>query len=300
VLGALLSRLHWTFDLAGQFLLPALCILLAVFVLLIVLTLIQPDGAGHGVFIAVALLALAGGGLTLRTPPGPANPQSAQAISVYQHNIWVRNPDMDGLVRAMESADADIVALVEARPDRFAPFERRLAEHWPHQAWSDNSPMRYARLRLLSKHEIESWDVRRPRKSPALLRARLATPDGALTVIVVHMTRPWPFDTPNAQIRQFSGLLEWIKEEDGPLIVLGDFNSAAWGRLAQRIVHEQDFQLVNHRHVPTWPHLAMIPIDLAFCRDGAICSDHSVAGLHGSDHRAVSFNVRLAGSGTAQ
>ena len=49
--------------------------------------------------------------------------------------------------------------------------------------------------------------------------------------------------------------------------------------------------------VPRW---FAIPIDLAFCRDGAVCTDHQVHMNLGSDHRYTTFDVHLPPAGEAR
>ncbi len=309
-MSAVFAGAFWAFDLAAQFLLPAAYGALLISLACVGLLLFHHRGRRLTALLAGAGLALF---LTIQLslhhtePPIPAG--TPPALSVYQHNIWIQNPDTGAAVDAIKAADADIVAIVEAMPAKLTPFEQPLSLQWPYEASGKTPPGVYARLRLLSKYEILDSDIFYPDQSPAMLRARIRTPSDDLTFIVVHFTRPWPFERPRAQMDQLAGLKALLNEhQDEAIVLVGDFNSAPWGRLARPLQREYDLHLVNHPALGTWPgrlpdagkantlswpRRAAIPIDMSFCSAALTCRNHQVGGTHGSDHRAVRFDVHL-------
>jgi endonuclease/exonuclease/phosphatase (EEP) superfamily protein YafD len=308
VFSAHLSVSHWLLDLAGQFQLPALWGLMASAAGLLILLAFKRDRFANILFALIAAV-FAGTGWYGIWPAEPgARPAGAQAITVYQHNVWANHPDPERVVDGLLASNADIAALVEVRDDVYAPFATTLEERWPHQIQRSLDQYGYPRLRLLSRYEVLQADVREPANSPAMLQARLRLPEGELTVLIVHFTRPWPFDTPEAQLRQLAGLADHVNEINGPLVVLGDVNSVPWGRLAVPLERKYGFSLVNDPRVGTWPARApikfdvpsidwppqlAIPIDLAFCRGSLVCLDHTIGPHHGSDHRSATFALTL-------
>lgn len=305
VIGALWSREHWFLDVLSQFLLPSLWFLVAAPVLLVALMIAAGASVRHGLAGLTAIIALTAGAPVVHDPP-VSLPEGAVRLSVYQHNIYVENIVIDRIIETVEREDPDIIALVEVRDDMMAPWESRLMERWPHMSKARSSPDGYARLRFFSKYPILEFRVRKRDNEPATLRARLDTPAGEVTVIVVHFTRPWPFQDPPAQMRHYRALEPMIDAVDGPLLVLGDFNSAPWGRLGRRMIEDKGFQLANRRAVGTWPgrvniddvmntlglpRSLTIPIDLAFCRGGLVCTGHEVGENLGSDHRYALFDI---------
>ena len=305
VIGSLWSRHHWFLDVLSQFLLPSLWFLVAAPVLLILLMLSPRVSVRHGLVIPAAIAALAAGAPIVQDPETPV-PDGATKLKVYQHNIYVENIVIERIVETVERDDPDIIALVEVRDDMMAPWEDRLLERWPHMGKARSSPDGYARLRLFSKYPILEYRVRKRDYEPATLRARIDTPAGELGVIVAHFTRPWPFQDPPAQMRHYRALEPMIDAAEGPLLVLGDFNAAPWGRIGRRLQEDKGFHLANERWAGTWPgrvniddvmntlglpRFLTIPIDLAYCRGGLVCNNHAVGENLGSDHRYTQFDI---------
>lgn len=278
---------------------------------LVALLLLPGVSIRHAIAIPLALFALIIGAPIVKDQ-GTSVPAGATRLSVYQHNIYVENIVFGRIVETVEREDPDIIVLVEARDDRLAPWEARLKARWPHEARAHRSPDVYARLRLFSKYEILDYRVRKRDYEPATLRARLATPGGEITILAVHFTRPWPFRPPEAQMLHYHALETMLEDISGPLVLLGDFNSAPWGRIGRRLEADHGFRLVNSRATGTWPgrvniddmmntlglpRFLTIPIDLAFCRGGAICNNHRVGENLGSDHRFTQFDIWLPPEG---
>lgn len=315
VLGAFLSGWHWIFDLAGQFLLPALWGLVLAALGWIGLMLAAPSTRRSRGWPSLAAMALLASFYVLQGPPELAPPQSANSYSLYQHNVWVEVSDPNAELEAIRSADTDFVALVEVWPDLYTPHLERLKETWPYAVTGDVPPAVYTRMMLLSKYPVLSSKILFPHGTPSLLHARVQLPEGELTVLVVHFTRPWPFREPMDQMQQLEGLESILEEVDGPAVMVGDFNSAAWGRLSRRLQARHDFHIVNNPRLGTWPALltdglktggppwpgfAGIPIDLAFCRGGLSCGAHTTLPANGSDHYAARFDLVMPETGPAE
>lgn len=306
VFSAILSGLHWTLDLVGQFLMPALCALAVCAAGLVLLLPIVRERGSNSLFILFALIFSGIGWYWAWPDAEPAPRPSGETVTFYQHNVWARNPDPEGVIDAVLEADADIVALAEATDETFAPFDASLNARWPNQVKRDFGDTRSTRLKLLSKYEIiEQSLAPASDRAPAILKARVRTPGGPLTVFVVHFTRPWPFDEPSAQLEQLAGLSAAVEKVNGPIVLLGDFNSAPWGRLSS-LLDKAGFQLANDPRMGTWPArvphrpdlpsiewpaLSAIPIDLAYCWGAVTCTDHVVGPSHGSDHRSATFSA---------
>ena len=279
--------------------------LVAAPVLLVAFMLWPRISLKHGGFIPLALAGLISGAPILHDPVIPV-PDGAVKLKVYQHNIYVENIVFERIVNKVEREDPDIIALVEARDDTLAPWEARLQERWPYMAKAQTRRYSWARLRLFSKYPIKDYQVRKRDYEPATLHARVETPNGEITVVVAHFTRPWPFKEPEAQMRHYRALRTMLDGIDGPLVVLGDFNSVPWGRIGRRMQDELGFHLANERWAGTWPgrvniddmmdtpglaRFLTIPIDLAFCRGGLVCNNHRVGENLGSDHRLTQFDI---------
>ncbi|WP_084419533.1 endonuclease/exonuclease/phosphatase family protein [Henriciella litoralis] len=308
IIAAQRSETFWLFDLLGQFQLAALWGLLGATAFMLVPAFFSSSQRSYGLVIGFGLIILAIGWLSVRAPLDAPSLKDGPAIKVFQHNVWASNPDPSQVVTAALGSGADIAALIEYENESYAPFEDRLSARWPSSIQGDARDRGNIRLRLMTRFPVVDSETRRPDQGPAYLRARLATPDGELTVIVVHFTRPWPFAPRYAQISQLESLQTELARIKGPVVLLGDFNSAAWGRIAKPLKGESKFQLINNPAVGTWPgrlrdrqtadtldwpRALSIPIDLTFCRGPVICANHKVGSANGSDHRAVTFELQL-------
>ncbi|WP_084395765.1 endonuclease/exonuclease/phosphatase family protein [Henriciella aquimarina] len=304
---ALFANAYWLFDAASKFLLPSLSVLALIGAGLLGLALMRLVPRWQIAIGALCIAVTITGFTSLKLASAPDGMKAGTPVMrVYQHNVWIKNPDVGQTVHAFTESGADIVALIEAAPHKFTLYEAGLAQDWPYQLTGETPPATYARLRLLSKYELADGEVHPAYNSPAWLRATVKSPSGDFTILMVHFTRPWPFASPSAQLRQYAGLVPVLNEIDGPLLLLGDFNSAAWGRLAGRLQRDHGMQVINHLQTGTWPNrmpseLAKlpwprfmgIPIDLAFCRGEIACGHHRVGPAYGSDHRSVQFDVQL-------
>ena len=163
--------------------------LVAAPVLLVAFMLWPRISLKHGGFIPLALAGLISGAPILHDPVIPV-PDGALKLKVYQHNIYVENIVFERIVNTVERKDPDIIALVEARDDTLAPWEARLQERWPYMAKAQTRRYSWARLRLFSKYPIKDYQVRKRDYEPATLHARVETPNGEITVVVAHFTRP--------------------------------------------------------------------------------------------------------------
>lgn len=310
VIGALFSTQHWAFDSLAQFLLPSLWTLVAAPVVLIGCLLVSRVSVWHAITLPASIAALIVGASIVRSSDA-TSPANGFRLSVYQHNIYVENTVFERVVETVERTDPDIIALVEARDSTLAPFEARLAERWPYTAGPRSVKQSYARLRLFSKYEIIGYTVQKRDYEPATLNAQLKTPAGEITVLIAHFTRPWPFKPPESQMRHYRALEDILRDINGPAVLLGDFNSTPWGRIGRPLQTDHGFQLANQPAIGTWPgrvniddmmdtvglpRFATIPIDLAFCRGGAVCTAHRVGENLGSDHRYTQFEVWLTDS----
>jgi endonuclease/exonuclease/phosphatase (EEP) superfamily protein YafD len=299
-IAAQFSHGHWTLDLVSQFLLPATAGAALAVVLASVSDLLR-DGRRHrgalwGVFaLSVWFLpTLAPRGL----PPFPLTPDAAPVLSVRQHNVLYSNETPEAVAASISARDDDIIALQEAQRRRFAPVLEPVEAELGYFVSADApGERRQTGMRVLAKSPVLSREILRTETGASLVVTKLDTPDAPLTVIAVHLTRPYPFDHPLAQMRQVEELIGFYREADCPCLILGDFNSAPWGRVAKRLRTEGLLQVpIGARGTwPVWlPQRLGIPIDLAFVSPGVAVGEVEVLEAWGSDHRSVAFSIFVA------
>lgn len=296
---AILAQHHWIADLIGQFWLPVSAFAAATAFLFAVY-------CGYRRRWFETLLMTGVGSVILVFPPPSLRgvvetspPTSGPTLSILQHNALVRNETPEEIAAQIRREDPDIAVLLEVSTATGDGLDE-LSDTWPHQIKDPIPPGRRTWMRILSKHPLSDAESFRTQSGLAVITATVETPQGRLNLVAVHLTRPWPFDAPRAQMDQLDELRGILAETPEPYLVLGDFNSAPWGRLAVTLRRE-DLAMVPLGERGTWPAFLPsrlgIPIDLAFVTPCVKVSAGKVLEAAGSDHRAVAFDLQIACTG---
>lgn len=195
------------------------------------------------------------------------------------------------IAAAVRAADPDVVAFAESGALRDVLPE--LHDQWPHQLGCE----KLCQVVVLSKRPIEAVDPDPVRGSwQSRLRSVELQVEGAaqpVTLMIAHKRKPW-----------FTGevededahLVQRVNGVAGPLVLMGDFNSAPWSRPMRRLIDETGLSALR-LPVPTWPVDAQafgVPIDNALVRGGArLVSLQPFGDDLGSNHRGLLAEIAL-------
>ena len=155
----------------------------------------------------------------------PAGPARADAISLYQKNVWLENPSPEELVADLRRVGADIITLQEVT-DPLARVINTLAGDYPHQhrCWGG--------VYILTRLALAEGGARCPQdRRLNVIALQVETGAGPLWVVALHLRWPWPY----GQVAQVDRILPFLAELDGPVVVAGDFNMVPWGHSVQQI-----------------------------------------------------------------
>lgn len=275
---------HRWVDILAQFVGPAAfaCALVALVALALRLRVTLGAGALTG------LVLLAAGWPQWFAPTGSAE-DGAPVFTLYSANVWVRNGDVDAVARSVKASNADIVVLVEVGRPLMAGMGRVVGDY-PFQIIGpahdgSRGPSRYV---FASRFPIRSVDVFAEQLDAA--GTVVDTPLGPVTIVGVHLTRPWPYQFQWGQIIQARGLSNWRAAHPGPMIVAGDFNSVSSARIGRQI--QSDTGLIPAPGWPgTWhsalPSAAAMTIDQVYRTPDLALLDRRLGRRNGSDHRPV-------------
>lgn len=155
----------------------------------------------------------------------PAWQAAADAISLYQKNVWLKNPSPEALVADLREVSADIVTLQEVT-DEMARALDAIAGDYPHRHRCRGG------VYILTRLAPAEGGARCP-QDPWLnvIALQVETGAGPLWVVALHLRWPWPYD----QAAQVDRILPFLAELDGPVVVAGDFNMVPWGHSVQQI-----------------------------------------------------------------
>jgi vancomycin resistance protein VanJ len=259
-----------------------------------------------------AFLALFGA----RLLPPLGQPTAGTALRVMTLNQLYSNKNVDALIAAIRAQDADIVALQELSQPMADAILQQLAAEYPYQllmpAELDNGQG------LLSRYPLR--EVLREPDYPAQ-RAIVDIDGQAITLINVHLhapkieTRRLPrlrparlvldYDT-SRRARELPALFRAIDAVEGPLVLLGDFNTGdrepPYAALAARL-HDAyaeaawgfGFTFPADPVLPGWPApFPLVRIDYIWSKGGVVPAAARVVCDSGSDHCAVVADLRLS------
>ncbi len=287
-----LSRIgHRLPDLLTQFTAPALVATLALCGLFLLFRLWDMAALGAGL---AGLLLLA---VWPQWTPEKGRPAGSNTLTVYSANLWARNEDVAAITRSIEQADADVVMLIELGDAPAAQLDTILTAY-PHRVSTPRKdrPSGAARSVIASR-----LPLRRVRDADgqglAALVAQAETPLGPISLIAVHMTRPWPFQHPYGQISQAQRLAGLRAGLEGPVVVAGDFNSVSSGRIGRQIKAETGL-IPAPAWSGTWhsalPAFLGITIDHVWRSPDLALVERRLGQKAGSDHRPVIVRLSQA------
>ena len=196
------------------------------------------------------------------------------------------------IVDFLTASDADIVVTMESDPV-YENMEAMKAAY-PYMSPCVDG---ICDLRLFSRVPLEDVQVR---TVGSMWRNRflLATAqiDGVrVTIAAAHLTKPY-FDYEAAhEIEQITQVLRSV---EGPLLLAGDFNAAAWSADVSRMARLSELA-PGPSYPATWPVRSGplgVPIDNVFARGPlVIASVEAFADAMGSNHRGLKAEISVAG-----
>lgn len=279
-------------DLLVQFTAPAFVATAAGTLVLAVMRCRTAAGAGS---LAVAALAAAVWPQWFPTTPQPL--QNRPEVTVYWSNVWVRNTDIAAMAASVAAASPDIVLMAEVGDVLAANLDVVLPEH-PYRVLSVVGKRNTAPARTLvaSRWPLHAHPEQTHDRLSAV-SATLDTPLGEVGVMASHLTRPWPYEHPAAQVIQTQDMARLRPMLGSRAIIAGDFNSVSSGRIGRQVQHSMQMH-----PAPGWPgtwptHLPAflgITIDQLWHSPSLAVTSRRLGQKNGSDHWPVITRLSLS------
>lgn len=285
------------FGVPGQPLLQSLRFHIAA-VLLGLLVLLFLSGAWRrGLLFLVVFAASAGQGAAIVYRQQEARlaaqgTTSKPLFTLLSFNLLNTNPNGAAIADFIVGSDADVVLLMEAAP--IAPFRDKLLEAYPYHGGCDVG--RDCDTVLLSRTPLEQvtlsslshvWQNR-------LITSATVIDGQRINIVAAHLAKPYFDEFPEVEAQ---ALAKVIEELDGPLLLAGDFNAAAWsGNIDQLAL--RDNLAPGPAYPATWPVKLGpfgVPIDNVFARAPLVVdSVRSLDDAMSSNHRGLIAEISLA------
>lgn len=291
-----LSHLDWKFELFSHFRVQY-ALLLGVCMCGFILT---RDLAG--MLLSIGFL---GTNLALILPlyrPPTNREKTGKPYRLYFANILGTNTSYTRLLHSIHQADADIVLLVEVRPNHLEKLLPALKDY-PHQFTLpdvDNFGIAiFSRLPLESAQTLAIDET----CTPALI-AKIKTNGINLTLIGIHLFPPKSRAKATRRNHQLALTASYVKAQPGELLLVGDLNATSWSHSFRQLLHHS--HLIDSRQgfglQPSWPAgniLLRIPIDHALHTPGITIHARRLGLATGSDHLPliIDFSPTTTNSG---
>ena len=214
---------------------------------------------------------------------------SSPALKILVSNVYYANHRYGRIRRLVAEEDPDVVGLVEVS-DRWLGKLEPLRDRYPHHVEiPDESHVGlalYSRLPISDARAIRVGD----RSTPAIA-ATLATPGGAIEILLAHPASPIDAAAIRRRNAQIEALALHVRNADRPTLLAGDLNLTMWNRGYRPL--EEVARLHNaragHGIGPTWPAFGRlgVPIDHILATAEIDLWNFRVLRPVGSDHRPI-------------
>jgi endonuclease/exonuclease/phosphatase (EEP) superfamily protein YafD len=207
-------------------------------------------------------------------------------LRVVSLNVLTTNEDHDAVIDFINSADADLVFLMEV-DDVWLSALKPLQNTHPY-IW-ENSRQDNFGLAVYSKVSLQEI---------TLLEDELKSSVPSMQVLIKHAGREFrllgthplpPISQLYAKSRdlQLAAVGDWVSAIQEPMLVMGDLNATPWSHAMRNLTRSSGLRLAANAWQPTWkvPSPLAIPIDHALTTKSLIITERQIGPDVGSDHR---------------
>lgn len=292
-LAALFGLTAWPFDVAASFLVPSFAVSLILAGVML--------ARRHFVVASVSAAVAAAAGVTLAPfasdIPLPLTPRVGTTIVHVAHaNLFLNGAAAERLSAWPAARDADVISLTEL-PKDVAAVKSVFRDH-PY--WLESKTPGRRKAALFSRTPL-----RLVSDTGGVLVADTEIGNAAIRIITLH---PPPPLTPGAANWRNGEIKQAMAEgamDDGPAVVVGDFNATPWSPVLNRAAHSVKFHRVSGGvWRSTW--LTRFPLFGLTLDNIYVSQDVERRGVRvgpfiGSDHRPISAEIAVENtSGAAE
>ena len=256
---------------------------LAIPILVVGALLTRSRVAAVAVLVPVLAWAIAFGGVWF--PRGGGTPD----LRVANQNVDADNPDPGSTVREVAASHPDIIGLEEVTSASAPKIASVLSDAYPYHV-AESTVQLWSRYRISDFTGVDlglSWT--------RALRAKVATPNGTVTVYAVHLASARAGQTATRD-STMNALVDRIRTDHSQrIVVIGDLNTASTDRVLRPLtglLHDTQ-AAAGSGFGFTWP--AGFPLtrpDHILFR-GLTATQSNVVKTSGTDHRAITAGLRF-------
>ena len=247
--------------------------------------------------VAIGLLGAVNLALVVPLYIGPSRPQTGE-LRIVSFNVLASNRRFAEVVDFIRSSEADVVVLHEVTRRWEQEIEAAAAtfDDWPYEITEARArgDLFGSMVLVESGAAVESFGfaLTDPRAIEILL------PDG-VALLAIHPLSPSSEFRALQNDRQFLFATEWAAGQDGPAIVVGDFNATPWSYPFRRLLSTADLSNsargfgLDLSYPADGNPLIRVPIDHLLFSEGLAVVDRRLGPAMGSDHFPLTVDMAL-------
>jgi len=217
-----------------------------------------------------------------------------QPVRAMLMNLNAANGNTDQVLSAIQTADPDLLLLVEVTPK------------WAAELSGLDYPYRLAKpqegcfgIMLLSKYPLSHTNVVFVGSAgvPSVV-ADVHFPQGEISLIGTHPLPPISAEFFKHRNSQLAALSQLVREQKNPVLLIGDLNASPWSPHFTRLLKESGLKnsMKHFGFQPSWPvgtRLLRIPIDHMLHSPEILIHRRIVGSDVGSDHLPIIVDFSL-------
>ncbi len=207
-------------------------------------------------------------------------------------NVLCINENLEELRQVIESHPVDILVLIEVRPNLFEqiPILEKMYKHrLAFPSWGGNGI-----AVLTNRDDVELSRVDFDGK---IMPSIVASVGQSLKVVGMHTWSPFPPARAVPRDQQLSALVQWVRDQEQPVCVVGDLNITPWAPAFKQLLNaglidSRASGFGNSASWPAWLGPLGIPIDHALSYGPCNITNRQLGPMvSGSDHRPVLMQI---------
>ena len=239
--------------------------------------------------LGVAALSLVGLQWHAWLPQTTAPQAHAAPVRIWFDNLNVKNGNFDKIARSIARSRADVVGAADFSDAQAAAADRLFAG-LPYRVFGKSLSQDEPRNVIASRYPLEPLGSAYA-GDYAVAAVRVLAPSGPFRLLVLHVTRPWPFRPQWEQPAQLAQLARKLNQQPRePVVLVGDFNATVSGAYL-RLFARRTGLTPAPAGLGDWPTVLppplRMPIENAFAGQGETITARRLAAGSGSDHQPI-------------
>ena len=213
---------------------------------------------------------------------------------IGQFNLYHNNSTSEQAIIELSNQNADIFTIQELSNDWSVFTDSILEFSHPYTIEAPWDSCCYG-IGLYSKFPIASYEVLDLANTPTII-AHVVIENEDVTVVSLH-TRPpaFPNET-ETRNRQLQAIAEIVSRENGPCLVIGDFNVVPWDSEFKKFLEQAKLLAARDGFQATYPMdlgIPLIPIDYITYSKGLVPASIETISIPRSDHKGLVGSFRF-------